>query len=218
MVYLALFLILAGVSCLAFLGFTYYRQTQGTGGTGAARSTGRPTAPVEEILEEASPPAPPKPRFEPTRVPPKPTPLSEKQTFKRIDTDSLADALKIHAREEEELPTQPEKIIATGILYLDHGRRLPARGGDFSEGPVGVLSEVKRIGTGTMILEGTSFLIHCDNTSFTYSAGDLDQIIFQKKGIVLVPLLAGRPVPVFITEDADRIRSFVKKHARIQTR
>lgn len=218
MVYLALALILAGVACLAFLGFSYYRK----GGLDIGGSPRRPGpdltgAPdAEEGLEEK--PAPARPRWEPTRKPPRPTPLTEKQVFKRIDTDSLAEALKIHAREEEEVPGQPEQMVVTGILYLDHGRRLPLRAGQFAEGPVGVLSEVKRIGNGTMILEGTSFLIHCDNTSFTYSAGDLDQIIFQKKGIVLVPLLAGRPVPVFITEEAERIRAFVKKHARIQTR
>lgn len=211
MVYLALILILAGTGCLGFLAYTYMQQTKGSSSSGAGESL--------ETMDEAEEESPaPRPRWEPTRRPPRPTPLVAKQTFKRIDTDALADALKIHAREEEELPGQPEQLIATGILYLDHGRQLPRRGGDFSEGPVGVLSEVKRIGSGTMILEGTSFLIHCDNTSFTYSAGDLDQIIFQKKGIVLVPLLAGRPVPVFITEEAERIRSFIKKHARIQTR
>ena len=213
MVYLALLLIATGVGCLAFLGVTFYRSR---------RPVGRPDAYVpqepETVEEEPEAPAPRRPRWEPTRVPPRPQPLEKKQVFKRIDTDSLAEALKIHAREEEEVPGRPEQLITTGILYLDHGRRLPRQAGGIVDRPVGVLSEVKRIGTGTMILEGTSFLIHCDNTSFTYSAGDLDQIIFQKKGVVLVPLLAGRPVPVFITEAADQVRSFVKKHARIETR
>ncbi len=210
MVYFALVLILTGIGCLVFLAFTYYRSAES-----ARRPAPEPDA-SDDGPQAAAPP--PRPRWEPTRVPPRPTPVTEKQVFKKIDTDALAEALKIHAREEEEIPGQPEQLITTGVLYLDHGRRLAHHPGKFSDGPVGVLSEIKRIGTGTLILEGTSFLIHCDNTSFTYAAGDLDQIIFQKKGVVLVPLLAGRPVPVFITEQADRIRSFIKKHARIQTR
>lgn len=136
-------------------------------------------------------------------------------TFKRIDTESLNDRLRIFEKTEHHEP-EPEQLIVPGTLYLDHGRKIPdqlGRGGDL---PARLFSELRRIGKGTMILESGRFLIHSGNASYSYSAGDLDQIVFQPGGLALVPIPSDRAIPVFLTPRVDEIKAHIKKNARIR--
>ena len=77
--------------------------------------------------------------------------------------------------------------------------RFPRTIGRRGEIPTRIFSELRRVGNGTLILEGSSFLIHCGNTSYSYSAGDMDQILFQGSGLALVPIHPDRPIPLFLT-------------------
>ncbi len=136
-------------------------------------------------------------------------------TFQRIDTESLNDRLRIFEKTEHHEP-EPEQLIVPGTLYLDHGRKIPdqlGRGGDL---PARLFSELRRIGKGTMILESGRFQIHSGNASYSYSAGDLDQIVFQPGGLALVPIPADRAIPVFLTPRVDEIKAHIKKNARIR--
>ena len=136
--------------------------------------------------------------------------------LQRIDPDSLNEALRVFEKTERTTPESTPQLVVTGILYLDHGRRIPGQLGRSGEIPARVFAELRRIGNGTLILENSSFLIHCGNASYSYSTGDMDQILFQGSGLALVPIHPDRPIPVFLTRDVARVKAYIKKNARIR--
>lgn len=137
--------------------------------------------------------------------------------LQRIDPDSLNEALRVFEKTERETPEPAPQLVVTGMLYLDHGRKIPGQLGRRGEIPTRVFSELRRIGTGTLILENSSFLIHSGNTSYSYSAGDMDQILFQGSGLALVPIHPDRPIPVFLTREVAAVKAYIKKNARIRS-
>lgn len=143
-----------------------------------------------------------------------PTPPAGQDHLQRIDRDSLRDTILELSFQETKQATRTQQLIAQGVLYLDQSRRIPHLIGRQVELPERFFDELRRIGEGALILEESSFLIRCGNASYTYSIGDLDQIIFQATGVALVPLLTDRAVPLFITADAEAIKAFIKRHAR----
>ncbi|MCB1324738.1 MAG: hypothetical protein H7A21_19085 [Spirochaetales bacterium] len=201
---IAIALIVAGVLCLAYVVGQMLRDRQ------ARLSAAAPTEPLPATGSVRVPNTTPVPEPASQRPP-------ETESLTRIDTDLLAETLKVAARTEGAELQPEEQLIVTGVLYQDHGRRIPHQVGRFGELPVRFFSEMRRVGSGTMILERSNFRIHCGNASYSYSAGDLDQIVFQESGVALVPVLPDRPVPVFITREARSVKSFIKKHARTRT-
>lgn len=107
-------------------------------------------------------------------------------------------------------------VVAGGILFMNQGRYLPAFKG-LSGDERGLASRLKRIGPGTMVLDNGGFTIRCGNASYNYSSAELDQILFQKSGVALLPVFTDRPVPVFLTDHPDKIKHFIKKYAVIQS-
>ncbi|MEQ9365477.1 MAG: hypothetical protein RIF32_14620 [Leptospirales bacterium] len=136
--------------------------------------------------------------------------------LQRIDPDSLNESLRVFEKTERETPEPAPQLVVTGVLYLDHGRKIPGQLGRRGEIPTRIFSELRRVGNGTLILENSSFLIHSGNTSYSYSAGDMDQILFQGGGLALVPIHPDRPIPVFLTAEAASVKAYIKKNARIR--
>ena len=89
--------------------------------------------------------------------------------------------------------------------------------GKFEELPVRFFDELRRVGSGNLIIEEGAFIIRSGNATYHYSIGDLDQIIFQPTGVALVPIMGDRSVALFITEDAQKIREFIKEHVRMKS-
>ncbi len=137
--------------------------------------------------------------------------------LQRIDPDSLNESLRVMEKTERESPEAAPQLIVTGVLFLDHGRKIPGQIGRRGEIPTRIFSELRRVGNGTLILEGSSFLIHCGNTSYSYSAGDMDQILFQGSGLALVPIHPDRPIPLFLTGDVSAVKAYIKQNARIRS-
>lgn len=108
-----------------------------------------------------------------------------------------------------------EQLIVTGVLFLDHGRQIQYRAGTMPENPESFFSEMKRVDQGSLILQGPRFQIVCGNANYQYGASELEQILFIKGGIALIPLSQKRPVPVFLTEDMDRVRSYVERYSTV---
>ncbi|MCB1308201.1 MAG: hypothetical protein KDK30_08490 [Leptospiraceae bacterium] len=230
--FLAILLILVGAACLAYVGYGIY--TSSGPGIGANRdSSVRGAEPglsaqsksdagdsaVSDIAAgtDFSPHETDGASRNAATEPAARVPTPEQATvFKRIDTDTLQEALKIVARTESTAVKEPEQFITRGVLYQDHGRRIPGRIGRVEDMPVRYFQELRRVGRGTLIIEGSTFMIHCGNASYSYSAGDLEQIVFQPGGVALVPLLPDRPVPVFITHDSEGVKKYIKRHARIK--
>lgn len=116
-------------------------------------------------------------------------------------------------------PTAAEQKEATlvvgGTLYLDHGRKLHrSRSLDLSPA---YFAELKRIGPASLILDGSSFIIHAENASYTYSAADLDRIFFRDRGLALVSLSARRAIPVFLSDQIAAVKTYIKSHSRIKS-
>lgn len=156
-------------------------------------------------------------QIDPTRsgsAPRAPRPRSEH--LRRIDPDALNETLRVYEQSERRQPEPAPQLIVSGMLYLDHARRIPTQLDRRGEIPTRIFSGLRRIGTGTLILEDTSFLIHCGNASYAFSAGDLDQILFQSSGVALVPIHPDRPIPVFLTREVERVKHCIKKNARIR--
>ncbi|MBE7439526.1 MAG: hypothetical protein HS115_13800 [Spirochaetales bacterium] len=138
---------------------------------------------------------------------------------------AAAEVLVQHREEREEHvelepaagpATQKETtLVVGGTLYLDHGRKLHrSRSLDLSPA---YFQELKRIGPASLILDGSSFIIHAENASYTYSAADLDRIFFRDRGLALVPLSARRAIPVFLSDQIAVVKSYIKTHSRIKS-
>ncbi len=151
----------------------------------------------------------------PTRPGTAPRPRSSDH-LRRIDPDALNETLRVYEKTEQRQPEPAPQLIVSGMLYLDHARRIPAQLDRRGEIPTRIFSGLRRIGTGTLILEDTSFLIHCGNASYAFSAGDLDQILFQSSGVALVPIHPDRPIPLFLTREVERVKHYIKRNARIR--
>jgi len=138
------------------------------------------------------------------------------ESVSRLDTRRLAESLRTIANREaiEERRERTEQLVVAGTLYLDHGRRVDRLAGRSEEIPPRLFAELKRAGQGSLVAEGGSFRIHCGPASYHYPASELDQIIFHAAGIALIPTLPDRPAPVFLTEESETLKAYVKKRAR----
>ena len=141
---------------------------------------------------------------------------AEPEVFSRADSVSLDEEYP-----DRRIPPVPEQVppqVVPGVLFLSAGKRLPLLAHRGTGGRPGLeddpreFNNLKRVGEGSMILDKDSFLIRVGNASYSYSASELDMILFQKKGVALMPLAENRPVPVFITPEPDIIKSYIKKN------
>lgn len=117
-------------------------------------------------------------------------------------------------REEKPLPEE-KPLVVSGILYLDHSRKL-GRSRSLDLAPA-LFQELKRVGQASLILDGSSFIIHAENASYTYSSADLDRIFFRDRGLALVPLSSRRAIPVFLSDQANAVKEYIKSHSRIKS-
>ena len=135
------------------------------------------------------------------------------KSLKRIDVNALAETVRVYAREEE--GRQEEKpLVVEGTLYMSSNRYLSIMPTAGQKTPRS-FTDLKRVGQGTLVLEGGGFYIRCGNAAYSYTAADLEQIVFQKSGLALIPALANRAVPVFITDRPDEVKKYIKKHSQI---
>lgn len=121
------------------------------------------------------------------------------------------------AREGDRRVIQGRQLRARGILYMDQERRFPYTARNWSEIPASQYSELRRIGEGTITVGRRRFVLHSGEVSYSYSTHDLDQILFKSSGLALVPLRFDRPVPLFLTKEADRVKGFIKRHATVRS-
>jgi len=138
---------------------------------------------------------------------------TRRERLKRIDAGALADTLKVQAREDARGTEEPP-LMVDGVLYLSRGRHLPVLFLSEENSPRG-FDDLKRVGRGTLIAEGGGFYIRCGNAGYSYSVAELEQIVFRDRGLALIPVLSNRPVPVFITENSDDLKDYIKKNAHI---
>lgn len=227
---LGVLLIAGGLACLAFLFVSLARRPVGDG-VGAAEDSSAPVAPAaaRATAPGSAGPAPADPLPHPTAAPANPAPpaagdarlrapnvITGNLRLRAIDSEGLAESLRLLSRQETTPAARDESLVVRGVLYLDRGRRLERMIGHAPESLERLFSELTRIGPATLSADGGGFLIHSGNASYSYSASDLDQIIFQSGGVALAPAQTDRPCALFLCEDSERIKDYIKKRARVR--
>ena len=140
---------------------------------------------------------------------------SKDKDFQRLKTAAPEKIQGILRMDSQKIQQEDRQILVKGSLYLDNGRYIHYANKNYSELPSRFYEEISRVGVGTMIVNGSSFLIHCKNTSYSYSAGDLDQILFQSDGVALIPIAFDQPTALFLTQESNELKRYIKKNARI---
>ncbi len=142
----------------------------------------------------------------PTRVP------APSETFRpmsrRVDPDALASALRGASQESK----GPPPLALQGILFLKPDRSMPESGALSREGEQ-VLGAVRRVGEATVFVESGRFLIRAGDASFSYSAADLEEVVFEQGGFSFIPVDRSRPVPVFLSERPDELRNYLRANS-----
>lgn len=111
-------------------------------------------------------------------------------------------------------PREPEQLVVFGSLFLDHARNLSFLGKNHAQDlPPRFFQDFKRIGKGTLICEETGFLFKSGHVSHTYPTGDLEQIVFLNSGLALVPSSPRSPIAIFLTDESDRVKAYIRDHA-----
>jgi hypothetical protein len=220
---LGVLLIAGGLACLAFLFVSLARRPVGEG-VGAADDSSPPGAapaapPVLAPLTAPGPtenPAPQAPSGAGDARLRAPNLISGNLRLRAVDSEGLAESLRLLTRQETPPAARDDTLVVRGVLYLDRGRRLERMLGHAPETLERLFSELTRIGPATLSADGGGFLIHSGNASYSYSASDLDQIIFQAGGVALAPAQTDRPCALFLCEESDRIKDYIKRRARVR--
>jgi hypothetical protein len=228
---LGVLLIAGGLACLAFLFVSLARRPVPDGtappvdsSAAAATATAQTSpggAPGLSAPTRAGPAATASPA-NPVQAPAgdarlrAPNLMSGNLRLRAIDSEGLAESLRLLTRQETTPAAREESLVVRGVLYLDRGRRLERMIGHAPESLERLFSELTRIGPATLSADGGGFLIHSGNASYSYSASDLDQIIFQSGGVALAPAQSDRPCALFLCEESERIKDYIKKRARVR--
>lgn len=228
---LGVLLIAGGLACLAFLFVSLARRPVPDGtispaessapGAAAAAQPGPGAAAALSAESRSGPPTTPAPA---NPAPPAagdarlraPNLMTGNLRLRAIDSEGLAESLRLLSRQETAPTAREESLVVRGVLYLDRGRRLERMIGHAPESLERLFSELTRIGPATFSADGGGFLIHSGNASYSYSASDLDQIIFQSGGVALAPAQTDRPCALFLCEESERIKDYIKKRARVR--
>ena len=100
-----------------------------------------------------------------------------------------------------------------GALYLDQkqsSRKLYANKGEL---PIRDYNSIHRIGRAILSTQDDTILLQSGNASYHYAAEDLDQIIFQDKGIALVPHSSKQPGAIFLSMEIARVKDHIKAYS-----
>ncbi len=120
------------------------------------------------------------------------------------------------------MPSQPVKafqdvqkkahqIKIEGILYLDQEQSCrKIRNGS---GALNIsFNGVQRVGSAKLWIENDVFKIFSGNASFVYLAQTLDQIVFHEVGIALIPNLHYQAAAIFLSEEIEKIKTYMQKN------
>ncbi|HMU84150.1 MAG TPA: hypothetical protein PKE49_08445 [Leptospiraceae bacterium] len=108
----------------------------------------------------------------------------------------------------------PGQLAVFGTLFLDHARNLSLLSSRGTEDlPPRMFSDFKRVGKGSLVCEGEGFFFKSGNSVHAYSTGDLEQIVFLSSGVALVPGSTQSPIAIFLTDESDRVKAFIRENA-----
>lgn len=109
---------------------------------------------------------------------------------------------------------EPAQIVVFGALYLDHARNLSIfNTRNPEELPARVFSDFKRVGKGSLVCEGSGFFFKSGHASYQYPVGDLEQIVFLETGVALLPASVKSPIAIFLTDESDRVKAFIRENS-----
>lgn len=130
-----------------------------------------------------------------------------------VDRNPYSDVNISSNRKAPPLQQKPtESLHIPGVLYLDMGRRLLEWIDQGAECPPAIFSDLKRIGQGRLIMDESGIRIYSGSAAYTFGPDDLREIAFMQKGLALIPEKKDRPLIVYLTDEPEEIKNFIKKH------
>ena len=117
---------------------------------------------------------------------------------------------------ERSTPAKVELRIE-GALYLDQkqsSRKLyKGKQGSEANLTLKAYNGIHRIGKAILTTQDDIVLLHSGNVSYRYAAKELDQIIFQQKGIALLPNSSRQPAAIFLSAESARFKEHIKNYS-----
>jgi len=206
MYYLGLGLVLIGLLSLLvlFLTVSIEKKAETSGRTAGPE----PVMPMHQpqIFETPRPTAPPPQSMEPEAMAP---------SFATASIQSAASpAAPILAEGRPLRLREPEQIVVFGALFLDHARNLSVYNTKNPEElPPRIFADFKRVGKGSLVCEANGFMFKSGHAVYNYPVGDLEQIVFLATGLALLPGSVKSPIAIFLTDESDRVRDFIRENS-----
>lgn len=206
MVWAAFLLIAGGAACIAYVAYALFHT-----GRPALQ---RPAAASEGLRQTAEGPAsplvpPPYSVESGASVPASPS------AFRRVELEGLAETLRVLSAARPHRQNPDSGITVQGTLYLDYGRRIFRLQSGDGDQMLKLFPELKRIGAGTMSIDAAAFRILCGPAIYSYTASELEQILFQSGGLALLPSSPAAPAPLFLTDQFEQVRQYLKRRAQV---
>lgn len=112
-----------------------------------------------------------------------------------------------------ETPEIESELSLSGTLYIDQSGKLPFGKSDLKDIQLSEedVRNFRRVGPAELNEEGGKLVFHSKNTSFTFPAKEIDQVVFYHQGFVLIPREANSPRPVFFTKELDQMKEFLSQ-------
>lgn len=207
MIWAAFLLIAGGAACIAYVAYSVLAPALAVRSRNSAPGAAHPPAAAPLASADDDHRAGHL-SAETAQIPPPP------DAFRRVELESLAEGLRLLSQARSHPPAAEPGLTIQGSLYLDYGRRIFRMQPGAAEQLLKIFPELKRIGPATLSVEPGAFRILCGHAIYSYTASELEQILFQPGGLALLPASAATPAPLFLSERAAEVRLYLKKRAR----
>ena len=118
----------------------------------------------------------------------------------------------------EDLEMEESPFRLEGVLYLDHGRKIPFTDKNLKEkNLLEELNGLKRGGEVLLSVEKGIFHFKSANAVYSYAADELEQVIFMDEGFVMIPVDRKLPVPLLLTESVSVMKEYLVKKKKAET-
>ncbi|WP_210409385.1 LIC_11490 family protein [Leptospira fletcheri] len=133
-----------------------------------------------------------------------------RQVEPTIRTETVRSETPVHSDPE---PSTQEWWSMEGVLFLDLSGKLPYENLKERIRPE-QLKGFRRIGEGRVQEIQGGFCFHALNSEFKYKFDEVEKVVFYDEGFALLPSKREYPVPIFLTSDTEKFKSYLENVSR----
>ncbi|WP_210415341.1 LIC_11490 family protein [Leptospira fluminis] len=133
-----------------------------------------------------------------------------RQEEQTIRTETVRAETPAHSDPE---PSTQEWWSMEGVLFLDLSGKLPYENLKERIRPE-QLKGFRRIGEGRVQEIQGGFCFHALNSEFKYRFDEVEKVVFYDEGFALLPSKREYPVPIFLTSDTEKFKSYLENVSR----